>query len=182
VTEHGTPMSVEFEATEKLYADYQVPGGHSTLPKPDNAICHVADALAALQKFQFPFELNSVTRGGHAFNALPQRAEVNVNCRIFPGHSQEEIRLELERVFNDPTLTVRYRSDSGALLDHGSDRTAMKVPALRPDVMDSLHRVSAKLWPGTMVAPIMENRRIGQHLHHVGGHPQLWHQRRRDRS
>ena len=63
VTDHGKPMSVEFEATEKLYADYQVlatnPGGHSSLPKPDNAIYHVADALAALQKSQFPFELEA---------------------------------------------------------------------------------------------------------------------------
>ena len=213
-TEHGKPMSVEFEATEKLYGDYQLlatnPGGHSSLPRPDNAIYHVADALAALQKYQFPFELNSVTRayfeqmarvepaetaadmrailanppdpaaiarlskdarynstmrttcvatklsGGHAFNALPQRAEANVNCRIFPGHSQEEIRLELEKLFNDPALAVRYRSDSGALFDHGSDRTAMKPPPLRPDVMDSLRSVSAKLWPGTLVVPIME--------------------------
>jgi len=30
--------------------------------------------------------------GGHANNALPQRASANVNCRIFPGHSPEEIR------------------------------------------------------------------------------------------
>jgi acetylornithine deacetylase/succinyl-diaminopimelate desuccinylase-like protein len=214
VTEHGRPMSVEFEATEKLYADYQVlatnPGGHSSLPRPDNAIYEVVDALAALQKHEFPFELNSVTRAyfeqmarvesaqtaadmrailanppdpaaiarlskdarynstmrttcvpteqsaGHAFNALPQRAEANVNCRIFPGHSQEQIRLELEKVFHDPALTVRYRSDSGALSDHGSDRTAMKPPALRLDVMDSLRGISAKLWPGTMVVPTME--------------------------
>jgi len=53
-------------ATEKLYGDYQVlatnPGGHSSLPKPDNAIYHVADALAALEKTPFLFELNSVTR------------------------------------------------------------------------------------------------------------------------
>ena len=52
-TDHGKPLSVEFEATEKLYADYQVlatnPGGHSSLPKPDNAIYHVADALAVLE-------------------------------------------------------------------------------------------------------------------------------------
>ena len=57
---------MEFEATEKLYADYQVivtnPGGHSSLPKPDNAIYHVADALGALEKSPFPFELNTVTR------------------------------------------------------------------------------------------------------------------------
>ena len=60
------PPAVEFEAAEKLYADYQVlatnPGGHSSLPTPDNAIYHVADALAVLQKSPFPFELNAVTR------------------------------------------------------------------------------------------------------------------------
>src|SRR5271154_2271428 len=50
--DHGKPLAVEFEATEKLYADYQVlatnPGGHSSLPRADNAIYRVADALALL--------------------------------------------------------------------------------------------------------------------------------------
>ena len=208
------PQIVGFEATEKLYADFQVlatnAGGHSSLPIPDNAIYHVADALTALQKWTFPFELNTVTReyftqmakietgqtaadmrailatppdpkaierlsqdthtnsimrttcvatmlsGGHAPNALPGRAEANVNCRIFPGHSQEEIRLQLVKLFNDPKLTVRYRGDNGDLTDHGSDRKAMTPPPLRDDVMNSLHGVSAKLWPGFVVLPIME--------------------------
>src|ERR1700722_14136888 len=171
VSDRGKALTVEFEATEKLYGDYQVlatnPGGHSSLPKPDNAIYHVADALGVLQKSPFPFELNSVTReyfgqmakietgqtaadmrailgehpdpaaiqrlsqdarynstmrttcvatmlsGGHAPNALPQRAEANVNCRIFPGHSQEDIRLKLLEIFKDSALTVRYRTDAG---------------------------------------------------------------------
>ncbi len=213
-TQHGKPVAVEFEATEKLYADYQIlatnPGGHSSLPRPDNAIYHVADALAKLQRTQFPFELNAVTReyfvqmalvepaqvaadiravlatppdpaaiqrlsqdprynstmrttcvatmlsGGHAVNALPQRAEANVNCRIFPGHSQEEIRLALVKIFDDPGLSVRYRSDSGELSDHGSDRKAMIPPPLRADVMDALRSVAAKLWRGAPVVPIME--------------------------
>ena len=94
--------------------------------------------------------------GGHAFNALPQRAEANVNCRIFPGHSQEEIRLDLVKMFNDPALSVRYRSDSGTVSDHGSDRKSMTPPPLRADVMESLHSVAAKLWPGTPVIPEME--------------------------
>ncbi len=93
--------------------------------------------------------------GGHATNALPQRAEANVNCRIFPGHSQEDIRLALIHMFNDPTLTVRYRSDAGELTDQGSDRKAMAPPPLRADVMDSLRKVAAKLWPGAPVMPIM---------------------------
>jgi acetylornithine deacetylase/succinyl-diaminopimelate desuccinylase-like protein len=208
------PQIVGFEATEKLYGDFQVlatnPGGHSSLPIPDNAIYHVANALAKLQKFTFPFELNPVTReyfaqmakietgqtaadlrailvtppdakaverlsqdthmnsvmrttcvatmlsGGHAPNALPGRAEANVNCRIFPGHSQEEIRLQLLKLFDDPKLTVRYRSDTGELTDRGSDRKAMAPPPLRDDVMNSLRSVSAKLWPGFVVLPVME--------------------------
>jgi acetylornithine deacetylase/succinyl-diaminopimelate desuccinylase-like protein len=212
--DHGKPQAVEFEATEKLYADYQVlatnPGGHSSLPKADNAIYHVADALAALEKSPFPFELNAVTReyfgqmakietgqaaadlrailsepadpaaiqrlsqdarynstmrttcvatmlsGGHAPNALPQRAEANVNCRIFPGHSQEDIRLKLIGIFNDPNLAVRYRTDAGELADHGSDRAAMVPPPVRADVMESLRKVAAKLWPGAPLIPIME--------------------------
>ncbi len=44
--------------------------------------------------------------GGHAPNALPQRAGANVNCRIFPGHAIDEVRRELARVIGDPGVTV----------------------------------------------------------------------------
>lgn len=215
VIDNGKPLSMELEATEKLYADFQVaatnPGGHSSLPKPDNAIYHVVDALAKLEKAPFPFELNNVTRGyftqmattqtgqtaadmrailvtppeeaaiarlsqdarynsilrttcvatmmnaGHAPNALPQRAEANVNCRILPGHSQEEIRLDLVKLFDDPTLAVRYMSDSREISEHGSDRKAMVPPPLNPEVMDALRSVSKKIWPSVAVVPEMES-------------------------
>jgi len=66
LTEQGKPIDVEVEATEKLYADFQLtvknPGGHSSLPTPDNAIYHIADALGRLERSPFPFELNPVTR------------------------------------------------------------------------------------------------------------------------
>jgi acetylornithine deacetylase/succinyl-diaminopimelate desuccinylase-like protein len=214
VTEGGRPLTMEIEATEKLYADFEVlatnPGGHSSLPRPDNAIYHVTDGLARLQDAPFPFEINPVTReyflqmatlnkgalaadfravtetpadpraiarlsqdprynatmrttcvatmmeAGHAPNALPQRAAANVNCRIFPGHSQEEIRLALVKIFADPTLEVRYKSDDGETFEHGSDRKAMVPPPLRPDVMRALRSVTEQLWPGTPVVPIME--------------------------
>jgi acetylornithine deacetylase/succinyl-diaminopimelate desuccinylase-like protein len=214
VMEHGKALSMDFEATEKLYADYQVaatnPGGHSSLPKPDNAIYHVADALGKLEKAPFPFELNTVTReyftqvaatvkgetaadmrailatppdpaaalrlsqdarynstlrttcvatmmnAGHAANALPQSAAANVNCRIFPGHSQEEIRLALVALFDDPKLTVRYKNDAGQIFEHGSERKAMVPPPLNRDVMEALRSVTAKMWPGAPVIPEME--------------------------
>jgi len=66
-TVKGRPVNVDIEASEKLYADFQLsatnPGGHSSLPVPDNAIYHVADALSRLEHASFPFELNAVTRG-----------------------------------------------------------------------------------------------------------------------
>jgi acetylornithine deacetylase/succinyl-diaminopimelate desuccinylase-like protein len=64
--DHGKPVAVVVDATEKLYSDYQLvvtnPGGHSSLPRPDNAIYELAHALINLEQHKFPFELNSVTR------------------------------------------------------------------------------------------------------------------------
>jgi len=54
------------QAAEKVYVDYQFeslnPGGHSSLPSPDNAIYHLSGALSRLQKFSFPMNVNEITR------------------------------------------------------------------------------------------------------------------------
>jgi acetylornithine deacetylase/succinyl-diaminopimelate desuccinylase-like protein len=64
--DHGKPLAFVIDATEKLYSDYQLlvtnPGGHSSMPRPDNAIYQLAHALERLQNYHFPFELNPVTR------------------------------------------------------------------------------------------------------------------------
>ncbi len=215
VTEQGKPIDMDVEATEKLYADYQLtarnPGGHSSLPVPDNAIYHIADALGKLQQFRFPVELNAVTReyfrrmasienrvtaadmralmqdppdraavarlsadarfnstmrttcvatrlnGGHANNALPQSAQAIVNCRILPGHSQEEVRQSLIKIFADPNIQVDFiEASTGKALDHAPDKKALQPVAPRPDVFKPLERVADEMWPGTPVIPEME--------------------------
>jgi acetylornithine deacetylase/succinyl-diaminopimelate desuccinylase-like protein len=213
-TKNGKPILLGVEATEKLYADFHVtatnPGGHSSLPTPDNAIYHVADALSRLEKSHFPFELNEVTRAelttratlvqgqqaedirailktppdpaamkrlsanpvynatmrttcvatmmsaGHAPNALPGRAQANVNCRILPGHSQEEVRQDLIRIFADPTLAVEYVNNSGEVLGKGSDRAAAPPPPLNEAVFKPLRETVHTLWPGLTILPEME--------------------------
>jgi len=212
--EHGKAISFNVEASEKLYGDYQLtatsPGGHSSLPTPDNAIYHIADSLTRLQAYTFPFELNPVTQayfarmstlesgqtatdmaailrnppvaaaiarlsatpkynatmrttcvatrlsGGAANNALPQTAQTNVNCRILPGHSQEEIRQQLIHIFNDPKVTVRYVTDAGAVVDTAGDSKAVPRTALQPEVMQPLEKLVAEMWPGVPVIPVME--------------------------
>ena len=43
---------------------------------------------------------------GHATNALPQRATANVNCRIFPGTTAEQVRHKLAELAGDPEIKV----------------------------------------------------------------------------
>ncbi len=213
-SEHGVPQVAKLVATEKAYADYQLiatnKGGHSSVPRPDNAIYQLAAALGRISQFQFPFELNSITRGyfeqlangivtgeqaadmrailrsppdsqalqrlsadpeyaavvhttcvatrleaGHANNALPQRAQAVVNCRILPGHSLEEVRQELIRVLNDPQIAVRYVADNGEISDKAPERRALPPAPLRPDVMKPLEVLVAATWPGVKVVPYM---------------------------
>src|SRR5580698_7952615 len=64
--ENGRPIEADVEASEKVYADFSVAaanrGGHSSLPRPDNAIYELTAALNKLASYHFPFELNGVTR------------------------------------------------------------------------------------------------------------------------
>jgi acetylornithine deacetylase/succinyl-diaminopimelate desuccinylase-like protein len=213
LADHGKAVMMEVDATEKLYGDFVLtatdPGGHSSLPRADNAIYELADALTRIQHYQFPFELNNITRAyyeeevklakgsrvadlkailknppdvdavarlskdpldnslvhttcvatrlnaGHANNALPQMAQANVNCRIEPGHSLEEIRLTLEKVAGDPKIKVQFRENNNQLMDHGSDRHSFVPPPPRPEVFVPLKKVVAEMWPGIPVIPTM---------------------------
>ena len=214
-SEHGVPQVFELGATEKVYGDYRVTvtnkGGHSSLPRPDNAIYQLARDLTRLADYQFPFELNNVTRayferligsvpagesddlrailktpadpaalarlsqepvyasvmhttcvatrleGGHANNALPQRALANINCRILPGHSLEEVRRELIKVLADPELTVRYVADDGVhVFDTAPDRRGFAPPPLVPEVGKPLESLVAATWPKIKVVPFMD--------------------------
>jgi acetylornithine deacetylase/succinyl-diaminopimelate desuccinylase-like protein len=213
-TANGKPVDVDVEASEKLYADFQVsatnPGGHSSLPVPDNAIYHVADALGRLERSPFPFELNGVTRAyferratlesgqtaadmkailrdppdagavarlstdarynstirttcvatrlqaGHANNALPQLAQANVNCRILPGHSPEQTRQELIRIFDDPKVVVRFIDKLGDVEAVAPANEAFPPIAPPDEILKPLARIADEMWNGAPVIPEME--------------------------
>jgi acetylornithine deacetylase/succinyl-diaminopimelate desuccinylase-like protein len=158
------PLLNSIQAAEKVYQDFTItatnPGGHSSVPRPDNAIYELADALGRLEHFAFPVALNPTTKafleqtakvekpeiasamralvanpndsaaaeflsrdpryasmlrttcvatrlsGGHAYNALPQTASANVNCRMVPTSSSAETRSTLARVFADTGIKI----------------------------------------------------------------------------
>lgn len=195
--ETGKPLYWSWQGAEKTYIDFHLevtnPGGHSSMPRADNAIVQLSHALVWIGAYHFKPELNDITRdyftraaglepdaelaaamrafaadptnkdaiavlranpamvgrigttcvptmvsAGHAENALPQRALANVNCRIFPGHSNKEIMTELERVVAAPEITfTEYNGD-----------TTITAPAspLDPDFVRAATRAITQAW------------------------------------
>lgn len=84
--------------------------------------------------------------GGHANNALPQRAGANVNCRIFPGHSIEEVRQQLEQLVADKGVTVTAVPPV---------RPVAGSPPLDPKVIGPMEKLAARYFPGVPVVPTM---------------------------
>jgi acetylornithine deacetylase/succinyl-diaminopimelate desuccinylase-like protein len=200
---NGVKLFNSVQASEKVYQSFQLEvknkGGHSSRPVKENAIYQLAAGLQRLAQFDFPLNLNEVTRAyfervskietgeigaamlaitknppdakalallgdipaynatmrttcvatmlaaGHAENALPQTARATVNCRILPTETAEQTRETLIKVLNDSRITV----------------TPIKKPKPSPpsplaaQVMEPIERVTAEMWPGVPVVPVM---------------------------
>jgi len=84
---------------------------------------------------------------GHATNALPQRARANINCRIFPGTTVEQVRDKLEALVADPEIKV---TTLGA-----RSEVSKAPPPLTPQIMKPIEAMAGKLWPGVPVIPVL---------------------------
>ena len=203
---NGVRKVLTIQAAEKSYADYDLlatnRGGHSSQPRPDNAIYDLTRAINNVGAYGFPVHLNEITKGffertarieqgqtaadmkalaagnagqdavdrlatsplynslmrttcvatminaGHARNALPQRAEANVNCRIVPGETPQSVLAQLQKVANNPKVEVTIRSD-------GAAPVVAPIATLRPEVMQKVEAVTAQVFPGVLVMPEM---------------------------
>ena len=83
--------------------------------------------------------------GGHAKNALPQKATVNINCRVFPGVAIESVKETLIRVIDDPTAQVVITNKP----------VPSDASALRDDVMKALRKAIDLRAPGLPIVPSM---------------------------
>ena len=200
----GRPMFNTVQATEKVFANMTIRvtnrGGHSSVPRPDNAITSLAQALVRVGRYNFPIQFNEVTRefftktalvegpsmsramralvanprnadallvvsaeprynsmlrttcvatmlkGGHAENALPQLAEANVNCRMYPGATPEQVAATLTRVINDSTVQV---------IPQFEPRPPEPPTPLLPEVMEPVERITRELFGDIPVIPTM---------------------------
>jgi acetylornithine deacetylase/succinyl-diaminopimelate desuccinylase-like protein len=216
------PLFHSIQAAEKVYTDFTLtatnPGGHSSVPRPDNAIYELADALARLEHFTFPVELNATTRaffeqtakvekpdvaaamraiaanprdsaaaaslsrdpryssmlrttcvptrlsGGHAYNALPQTATANVNCRMAPTSNVDAVRAAIVRVIADTGIKISFTS--GQRPDFPTS-----VPPIEPALLAATTELTRKMWGDIPVVPTMSTGATDGHYLRAAGIP-----------
>jgi acetylornithine deacetylase/succinyl-diaminopimelate desuccinylase-like protein len=196
----GAAEAFYVQGAEKTYADFELTvhnaGGHSSRPRPDNAIFDLADAIKKVQAYRFPVMWSDWTlqnfkvaasytpgplgeamkrfatdphdesaadqlyldpayigktrttcvptmlKGGHAANALPQMAQVNLSCRVFPGHPLESVRATLQEVVGDK---VEVKPGNAGVVSAASPMN----PALMAAITKAVHSVH----PGIPIVP-----------------------------
>ena len=87
----------------------------------------------------------TMLEAGHAFNALPQRAQATVNCRVLPGEPVEEVQKTLVRVVDDNQVTVTPTWT----------HVYSKPSPLNPEIVRGIEKITAEFWPGIPVIPTM---------------------------
>jgi len=98
--------------------------------------------------------------GGHATNALPQRARANINCRIFPGVSGESVRAKLQELVADPLVKVTMLEVRGP---------SSPPPPLIPKILAPFEKLTAQYFPGVPVLPVLQaGATDGQFLNGIG--------------
>lgn len=103
----------------------------------------------------------TMLEAGHAENALPQSAKATVNCRILPGDSAANVEATLRKVLNDPKILLS--TSTGQIGQWGA------TSPLRDDVVSAIRQVTAEMWPGLPVVPIIsQGATDGKHLRLAG--------------
>lgn len=89
------------QAAEKTYADFTLtvtdPGGHSSAPRPVNAIVTLSRALERIGNYKFAPEVNEITKASLAVAAETAKPEDAAAIRAFLTNPQDEAALKVLR-------------------------------------------------------------------------------------
>ncbi len=92
--ESGRPQIFNIQTAEKTYASFELTvrnaGGHSSMPRPDNAIYELADALKRLQAYAFPVQWNDTTVAAFRASGKARKDEVGAAMIRFADHPGDE--------------------------------------------------------------------------------------------
>ncbi|CAN5319110.1 M20/M25/M40 family metallo-hydrolase [soil metagenome] len=151
MSDDGTPIQFTLQAAEKTSATFTIAasnrGGHSALPRPDNAIYSLSHAMVKLEELRFPVEFTEISR------AMTVRSAKQMGGKI---------GLALERLLADPTdraavETLRAYPEFFSILSTSCVATMLSAgnaPNALPQ--NATATVNCRILPGQSVSSIME--------------------------
>jgi acetylornithine deacetylase/succinyl-diaminopimelate desuccinylase-like protein len=124
--------------------------GRAMVALSQNPDDEAADALVSTDRIYHSMLrttcVATLLEGGHANNALPQRAAANVNCRIFPGETAESTEAALIAAIGDPGVKVTMVPPV---------RPIAVPPPLDPKIVGPAEKLVGKYYPGVPLIPSM---------------------------
>jgi acetylornithine deacetylase/succinyl-diaminopimelate desuccinylase-like protein len=201
----GKVQYVGVQASEKVPYNVTVTAtgqsGHGSLPRPDNAVVHLAAAVAKLGTYQVPAQPSTITlryfeqlskiedddvakwmraleqperadlaarhlsdespmwnsmlrdtiaptmlQAGVRVNVVPSAASANLNIRMLPGHSIEELMGQFTKIVNDPLIKFQLAPDSGENAPPSEIKTTL---------FQTIERLTPQEFPGAITVPLM---------------------------
>lgn len=161
--ENGKPEIFGLQGAEKTYADFELaftnPGGHSSAPTKTNAIYQLAHALEKIEAYQFPGQINEITRAGFLQGAKTTDS---------PGIAAAMRRFVEDP--NDPKALAVLRAEPGLVGQTGT--TCVATMASAGHATNALPQratanINCRIFPGTPVEEVQAT------LARVVGDPQL---------
>jgi acetylornithine deacetylase/succinyl-diaminopimelate desuccinylase-like protein len=149
ILKDGKPSLFTVQASEKVYADYQLEvtdvGGHSSLARPDNPIYTLADALRRIAAHQFPLNVTETARLFFERSALVETGQVAADMRAVaasPPDASAAARLSIQPFYNARlrTTCVATRVEAG----HANNALPQAARAV----------LNCRILPGEATAPV----------------------------
>lgn len=149
ITADGKPIAFGMQAAEKTYATFIISaknsGGHSSVPREDNAIYDLAHALTGIQALHFPVEFNDITRAMVEKSSQTESGEIADALRVLLTDPTNEKAQSIARKY--PTVSnVLWTTCVATMLDAGNAENALPQNANAT--------VNCRIMPGTSVESV----------------------------
>jgi len=146
----GKPVRVNIQTSEKVPVTFQLDvkntGGHSSVPRKENAIYHLAEGLVRLSKFEFPLHLNDTTRAWFARSAAFENEQTASDIRSVL--SDQPDAQALARLSANPSYNAQLRTTCVATMLQGG-HAANALPQL------ATAKVNCRIMPGEPAKDVM---------------------------